>query len=102
MAGSDIGDEIDDLFWRDRAHDPEFERPLCRELLGQALRQLRVVVNRLKVWTHHVAKIGEVRRFALAPEKRPSKLLFEKLDRTRQGGLGHIAPLARPGEIQRL
>ena len=62
VTGANIGDEIDDLVWRDRAHDPQFERPLLRELPRQALYPTRLVVNRLKVWTGHVAKIGEARR----------------------------------------
>ena len=43
-----------------------------------------------------------MRRIALAAKKQPSKLLFEKLDRARQGGLGNVAALACPGEIQLL
>jgi hypothetical protein len=50
----------------------------------------------------HVAKIGEVRRFALAVKKEPAKLLLEKLDRARQRRLRHIAPLACASEIQLL
>src|SRR4029077_13934882 len=101
MAGSNIGYEVDDLVWRDRAHDSQFERPPCRERLREVLRQRRVIVDGLKVWADQSAKIGEVRRFALAAKKQPSKLLFEKLDRARQGGLRHIALLAGAGEIQR-
>src|SRR5271166_2216562 len=102
MAGSNIGDEINDLVWRDRAHDPQFERPLFRELPRQALRQPRVVVNRLKMWTDHVAKIREVCRFAQPVEEQPSKLLLEKLDSARQGGLRHIASFGCAREIQLL
>src|SRR6516164_9600119 len=43
VTGANIGDEINDFVWRDRAHDPQFERPLFRELPRQALRQPRVV-----------------------------------------------------------
>jgi monovalent cation:H+ antiporter, CPA1 family len=82
MAGSNIGDEIDNLVRRNRAHDPQFEWPLCHELLRQVLCQPGVIVNRLKVWTDHVAKIREMCRFALAAKKEPSELLFEKLDST--------------------
>src|SRR5271155_885813 len=102
MAGSDIGDEIDDLVWGDRAHDPQFERRLSHELQRQALRQPRVLVNRLKMWKDHVAKIREACRFALAVKEQPSELLLEKLDGARQRGLRHIALLARAGEIQLL
>jgi hypothetical protein len=49
-----------------------------------------------------VAKIREVRRFSLAVKKQPSKLLLEKLDGARQGGLRHIAPLGCAREIQLL
>ena len=50
----------------------------------------------------HVAKIGEARRVAFAVKEQPSKLLLEKLDGARQGGVRHIAPLACAGEIQLL
>ena len=40
--------------------------------------------------------------FALAVKKQASKLLLEKLDGARQGGLRHIAPLACAREIQLL
>jgi hypothetical protein len=49
-----------------------------------------------------MAKIGEVCRFALAVKEQPSQLLLEKLDSARQGGLSHIASLARAREIQLL
>ena len=61
-----------------------------------------MVVNRLKVWTDHVAEIREARRFPLAVKELPSKLLLEKLDGARQRGLRHIAPLACAREIQLL
>src|SRR5271166_1377774 len=54
------------------------------------------------MWSGHVAKIREVRRFSLAVEKQPSKLLLEKFDGARQGGLRHIAPLGCAREIQLL
>src|SRR5271154_6075242 len=50
--------------------------------------------------TDHVSKICEACRFALAAKKRPTKLLFEKLDGARQRRLGHIALLARAREIE--
>jgi hypothetical protein len=50
----------------------------------------------------HVAKIREARRVALAVKQKPSELLLKELDRARQGGLRHIAPLACAGEIQLL
>jgi len=39
-------------------------------------------------------------RFALAAEKQPSELLFEKFDGARQRRLRHVAPIARAREIQ--
>jgi hypothetical protein len=102
MAGANIGDEIDDLVWRNRAHNPPFERLLSHEVLRQALHQPRVIVNQLKMGTDQVAKIREVYRLALAVKKRPAKLLFENLDSARQRGLRHIALLACAGEIQLL
>ncbi len=102
MAGANIGDEIDDLVWRNRAHNPRFDWLLSHEVLRQVLHQPRVIVNQLKMGTDQVAKIREVYRLALAAKKRPSKLLFEKLDGARQRGLRHIALLACAGEIQLL
>ena len=102
MAGANTGDEIDDLVWRNRAHNPPFERLLSQEVLRQVLHQPRVIGNQLKMGTDQVAKIREVYRLALAVKKRPSKLLFEKLDSARQRGLRHIARLACAGEIQLL
>ena len=54
------------------------------------------------MWSGHVAKIREVRRFSLAVKKQPSKLFLEKLDGARQGRLRHIAPLGCAREIQLL
>jgi hypothetical protein len=45
-----------------------------------------MVVNRLKMRTDQAAKIGEVGRVTLAAKKRPTKLLFEKLDGARRVG----------------
>ena len=49
VAGASVGDEIEDLVGRDRAHDSQFERPPCHELFGKAPRQSGVIINRLKV-----------------------------------------------------
>ncbi len=88
----------------DRAHHAEIERRIieAQEFLRLSLGTLRFAEDLFEMRLHQPAEIGEVRQIALPPQEKTAQLLLELLDRTRQGGLRHVAFLGGAREVERL
>jgi trans-2,3-dihydro-3-hydroxyanthranilate isomerase len=56
----------------------------------------------LEMGLHQATEIGQMGKFALAPEQRPAEFLFELFDRAGQGRLRDVATLGSAVEVQRL
>jgi hypothetical protein len=88
----------------DRAHDPEIERRIveAEELFRLRLGALRLAEDLFQMRFHQAAEIGEMSEVALPPQQKPAQFLLKLLDRSRQGGLRHIALLGGAREVERL
>jgi hypothetical protein len=54
------------------------------------------------VGEQHLARGGEADGTGLAHEQRAPEMMLEQSHLPRQGGLGHVQPLGRPGEVELL
>src|SRR5262245_40471212 len=97
-------DQLDQLTWRNRAHDTHAQSGLfeLREIRGNSLRLMGLVIDALQIGHDHASQLGKVRIGALAVEKLAAELFFKQLDGTGQRRLGNVALLRRPGEIELL
>ena len=104
MARAHLGDEVEQIGRRDRAHQPKAQRRLLQpdEFLRLALGVLGAAEDLLEVWLERAAQFGEVGVGALAVKQRAAKLFFQLLDGAGQRGLRNVGALRRAREVQLL
>jgi len=102
VAGAHVGDEIEQIGWRDGAHQAEAQGSFlqAQELLRLAFGVLGTAIHLVQVRLERAAELGEVSVRALAMKQCAAKLFFQLLDGAGEGGLRHIAALGGTREIQ--